>query len=173
VWFVVALVCAGCSGASGPVPFAHVFDPCAPLAIAADGADASELATIEDASLLWREVGITGPLEPGASDAVAVAFGAAAPGVYGFYDDDAATIHVSDALSADQRAIVLAHELGHAFGLVHVTGRESVMSSGNLTIPPTVEDRADLVALWGDCARSRAGEAHAPSQASGLHDLGR
>ena len=152
MWIVLALVSVGCSDASELVPPEHVFDPCAPLAIAGVDANAAELASIADASQLWGDVGISGPLETGAGDSVGVAFGAAAPGVFGFYDDAAAIIHVSDALTAGQRAIVIAHELGHAFGLVHVTGRGSVMNAGNLTIVPTDEDRGDVAALWGDCA---------------------
>ena len=55
------------------------------------------------------------------------------------------------ALSADRR--VIAHELGHAFGLFHVPASEriSLMNPGNLTTPPTTADQAALAALWGSC----------------------
>lgn len=73
---------------------------------------------------------------------------------HGFYDDEAGVIYLNDQL-ADRRqlAIVLAHELGHAFGLVHVSPAErtSLMNPGNLTTPPTDEDQAALEALWGRC----------------------
>lgn len=146
------LVLVGCSDATESASFEHVFDACAPLALAPVNATDAERASIGDAGGLWSDVGITGPLEGGAVDSVGIAFGAAAPGVYGFYDDAAATIHVSDALSTDQTSIVIAHELGHAFGLVHVTDRASVMNAGNLTVVPTDDDRAAVAALWGDCA---------------------
>jgi len=47
----------------------------------------------------------------------------------------------------------VAHELGHAFGLVHVpqSERTSLMNPGNISTPPTVEDQAALAALWGTC----------------------
>jgi predicted Zn-dependent protease len=50
-------------------------------------------------------------------------------------------------------AIVVAHELGHAFGLVHidVATRASLMNPGNLTTPPTDADQRALEALWGAC----------------------
>jgi Zn-dependent peptidase ImmA (M78 family) len=78
----------------------------------------------------------------------------AAPGVFGFYDDVDVKLEISDALSDDQRAIVIAHELGHAFGLVHVaaTERASVMNVANLRIAPTAADQLAVAALWGDCA---------------------
>jgi predicted Zn-dependent protease len=48
---------------------------------------------------------------------------------------------------------VIAHELGHAFGLVHVSPdtRPSVMNPGNTTVAPNDGDRAALEALWGTC----------------------
>jgi hypothetical protein len=48
-------------------------------------------------------------------------------------------------------ADVIAHEIGHAFGLVHVTGRASVMNAGNIDVAPNAGDAADLSALWGAC----------------------
>lgn len=128
-------------------------DACAPLALTTT-AGGAELASITQASALWAAVGITGPSEPGASETVAVAFVPSAPGVFGFYDDVAVTLDISDALDDDQRAIVIAHELGHAFGLVHVppSERASVMNAGNLAIAPTAADRLAVAALWGDCA---------------------
>jgi hypothetical protein len=103
---------------------------------------------------LWTAVGVTGPGQPGATASVAVEFVPSTPGVFGFYDDEALTLDISDALSDDQRAIVIAHELGHAFGLVHVppTERISVMNAGNLATVPTPADQLAVAALWGDCA---------------------
>ena len=140
---------------SATAPFAHVVDACAPIALTST-ASGAELASIARASALWTAVGITGPGEAttGASANVAVTFVAAAPGVFGFYDDVAVTLEISDALSDDQRAIVIAHELGHAFGLVHVSPAEraSVMNAANLTTAPTAGDQLAVAALWGDCA---------------------
>ena len=50
-------------------------------------------------------------------------------------------------------SIAVAHELGHAFGLAHVTGRASVMNAGNGTVRPNAADALLFAQLWGTCAR--------------------
>jgi hypothetical protein len=151
---VLALTSAACSeDPSATAPFAHVVDACAPIALTSS-ATGAELASVAQAAGLWTDVGVTGPGAPDPIAAVAVQFVPAAPGVFGFYDDVDVTLEISNALSDDQRAIVIAHELGHAFGLVHVPSAEraSVMNAGNLSVIPTADDRLAVSALWGDCA---------------------
>ncbi|MEO6773717.1 MAG: hypothetical protein ABI467_11970 [Kofleriaceae bacterium] len=151
---MLAVTTVACSeDPSATAPFAHVVDACAPIALTST-ATGAELASITRASALWSEVGVTGPGAPDAVVNIAIAFVPATPGVYGLYDDVDVALEISDALADDQRAIVIAHELGHAFGLVHVptTTRASVMNAGNLRITPTTDDQLAVAALWGDCA---------------------
>ena len=92
----------------------------------------------------------------GDSGEVTIVFRPASGAFYGFYDDTTATVYVNvDLADRAQRAIVIAHELGHALGLVHVSPstRASVMNPGNVTIAPDDGDRAALAAIWGSCAR--------------------
>jgi predicted Zn-dependent protease len=146
---IVLFACAACT-ASETAP-SRAFDACAPLEVAAP---AAEFATVDRAIAAWQALGITAPTRASAADRVAIVFTAAPAGAYGYYDGDAATIYVDADLGDDPRGITLAHELGHALGLVHVAASEraSVMNPGNLTVAPTAEDRDAVVALWGACA---------------------
>ena len=128
--------------AEGPPP--PVFDACAPLAITGD-----DLATIDGAEALWNGVGVTSLGEAGGASIPVVFQAGAAPEDYGLYAGSA--IYMNDDLDAEQRVIVLAHELGHAIGLVHVTDRDSVMNPGNLVITPTAADAAAVTSRWGSC----------------------
>ncbi len=128
--------------AEGPPP--PVFDACAPLAITGD-----DLATIGAAEALWNAVGVTTLGEAGGASIPIVFEAGAAPEEYGLYAGSA--IYMNDDLDAAQRVIVLAHELGHAIGLVHVTDRGSVMNPGNLVITPTSDDATAVTSRWGSC----------------------
>jgi hypothetical protein len=75
---------------------------------------------------------------------------AAAPS-HGYFDPPTGQILINEALSAHELVVTIAHEVGHAFGLAHVSGRPSVMTQGNLKIEPTEGDFAELVAMWGAC----------------------
>ena len=95
-------------------------------------------------------------LKPGAT--LEVQFEAAATAFHGLYDDERGVVIVNSAIADPEvLAIVIAHELGHAFGLEHRSDRTSVMNSGNLSTAPTDDDRAQVNALWGPCdARPRS-----------------
>jgi Zn-dependent peptidase ImmA (M78 family) len=104
-----------------------------------------------DAQALWRDRGAPA-LGLRADTTVNVVFEEAADAFHGLYDDSTGVIYINTALTDPRELqIVIAHELGHAFGLPHVTGRASVMNPGNLTVTPNAEDQAALEALWGSC----------------------
>lgn len=132
---------------------ARTFDPCEPVALAAPGASAEQLASIDDAIALWRARGITAFAVTDAPQ-VTIVFRDAAPSLYGFYDDTTATVYINTALvDPSERAITIAHELGHSLALVHVPAaqRASVMNPGNVTVTPTDGDVAALAQQWGAC----------------------
>ena len=133
----------------------RVYDACAALELSAPDASAAELAAIDAALAAWAAVGVTAPTRAAADATVDVRFEPSNPALYGYYDPDTATILVITQLTdPSERAITIAHEVGHALGLVHIptTVRSSVMNPGNLQVAPTSDDRDALVARWGACA---------------------
>lgn len=140
---------AACSSQAGP---ALTFDPCQPTAITATGATADQLASIDDAIAMWQAERVS--LVRSDTGPIAIEFRDASATIYGFYDDATAMIYINNDLAdRSPRAIAVAHELGHALGLVHVppATRASVMNPGNLAIAPDDGDAAALAAVWGDC----------------------
>lgn len=129
------------------------FDPCASTVVSAPRATTDQLASIDDAIAMWRADGVTG-LGRGDTAEITVDFREAADSIYGFYDVTTATLYVNTRLAdPGQRAVAIAHELGHALGLLHVPAetRISVMNPGNLTTEPTSSDSLALQSLWGAC----------------------
>jgi hypothetical protein len=134
-------------------------DPCATLVVTAGDATAVERDGIAGALALWRDRGVA------AFDATAAAGAAPAGAIEIRFEDAAAAFHGVFDPAADQilinrdladRAtlgIVIAHELGHVFGLIHIApaARLSLMNPGNLITPPTDDDQRALEALWGSC----------------------
>jgi hypothetical protein len=151
----LVLLCAGCAGSSGGTTIATTFDPCDPPSVVAQaGASDAQNAGIAGALALWRAHGAP-LLGTSATGTIEVRFQHAAPLFRGFYDDHAGVIYINDDLSDPQTlAIVVAHELGHAFGLYHISPdvRPSVMNPGNVTVTPTDEDQRTLEASWGVCS---------------------
>lgn len=141
-----------CSSSSSAIE--HTFDACDPVQLDAPDATDAQLASIDEATVLWNAVAVTAPSRVASSaSALQIVFEPAGPATYGYYDDVASAIYINVDLSDDERAITIAHELGHAFGLVHIppAQRLSVMNAGNLTVAPTTADAAAIQDIWGSC----------------------
>jgi hypothetical protein len=156
VAFVLAAA-AACTGPSGPTVEGKTFDPCTPPTVVV-GADATpaQASGVTAALALWRARGAP-DLGTASGPQVPVQFQTASPLSHGYYDPDAGIIYINnDLVSPDTLAIVIAHELGHAFGLVHIPTdvRRSVMNPGNLEVVPDEEDERALAAVWGACSSS-------------------
>ena len=82
----------------------------------------------------------------------------AAPPFHGFYDAPSGQVFINTDLSGAPLTITIAHEIGHAFGLVHIPAdqRSSVMNPNNLVVEPTAEDVDTLANRWGGCLASDA-----------------
>jgi hypothetical protein len=155
VLLLFATTFAACTTQTAQTEPRTVFDACNPPHVVADsGATTDQAAGIAAAIASWQAHGA--PALGNASDAVVpVRFQPAAPFFHGLYDDAAGVIYINDDLTAvDTLTIVIAHELGHAFGLVHVSPdvRPSVMNPGNVLTPPNDDDAKALAVLWGACA---------------------
>jgi hypothetical protein len=149
----IASLAACTGGGGGDTTIDNKHDACAPLALVSTTASDKQLEAMEAGQALWREYGAPG-LGLRADTTLEVRFEKAAPAFYGLYDDERRLIFINTSLaSPEQMAIVIAHEVGHAFGLEHVSADEriSVMNPANLSTPPNAEDQAALGALWGTC----------------------
>jgi len=139
-----------CAGGDTTIDVVH--DPCGGVTLASAVDSTLQDQGIDAAIALWVARGI---VVGHAADTpvVEVVFEPASQAFHGVYDDERGVIYINDGLTdPEQLAIVIAHELGHAFGLVHVSGRPSLMNKGNLVTPPTANDLLDLQALWGTCS---------------------
>ncbi len=143
--FIVLFVTACGGTADTTINITH--DPCAGVTLDG-GSPGLQRNGIAEAIALWSASGVT--LPDGAE--IPVLFERASQAFRGVYDDERGIIHINDGITElDPLSIVIAHELGHAFGLPHVSDRPSLMNPSNLTQPPTDEDRLAVVALWGEC----------------------
>jgi hypothetical protein len=150
------LFCAtGCD--DGPQHFWMVFDPCDPLILEPEAVTDEQLAAIERAIAMWNDVaevnvGFTGPV-----DARRLRLEVIETEWYmGRFDDLEGEIEIASRVTdMDVFSIVVAHELGHAFGLYHVDAgdRVSVMNKGNKDVPPNPGDVDVLAHMWGSCIR--------------------
>lgn len=143
------------------------FDPCQPLALTTDAdVSASQRAGVAAGMALWTAVmpvqlsltEETGGAPTVETPAVPVHFQAAAANFHGLYDPSVAQIFINRELGGAPLAIAVAHEVGHAFGLAHVSASErpSIMNPGNLTVEPNAADADTLISAWGDCRGTSA-----------------
>lgn len=161
---IAASLSAGCTDESGGAP-GLTFDACAPLDIGVSPALTSEqMQGVTDALAMWNQAAGTAlatPTVASSASLIPLTFQFAAPPFHGLYDDRAGHIYVNEDLTdVDPLRITIAHEIGHAFGLPHVSPsvRPSLMNSGNTTIGITGEDVDALAALWGRCAPTSTSE---------------
>jgi hypothetical protein len=135
------------------------FDACAPLTIVTDAGLTDTQATgIAAAMPLWNDRAGTHLMMGGAQAAVGlpIHFQNAGPPFHGLYDAPSGQVYINTDLAGAPLAITIAHEIGHAFGLVHIPAdqRSSVMNPNNLVTEPTAEDIDTLALRWGGCVVS-------------------
>lgn len=134
------------------VTIARTVDACSPLALVSAAPTEIQTAGMQGAQELWRDRGAPA-LGRRAGSTMEVRFDEAASAFHGLYDDQEGVIYINRGIANERvMSIVIAHELGHAFGMHHVTDRPSVMNPGNLDIAPTAEDQLAIEAMWGACS---------------------
>jgi len=147
----------GC-GQSDPL-IDQQFDICGPIGLDLGGATPAQRSGVVAAIGYWRgrNVDLLADHPIDGAPTIPIVFQPANSIYRGYYDDEAAIIYINEDLDSDPgaRAITIAHELGHAFGLHHVPAdeRDSLMNPHNLTIGPTLEDERQLTLLWGSCTQ--------------------
>jgi len=138
-------------------PHAVTFDPCRVTIVTEAGCTQAELASVDAGLGLWNDAAGLQLARDVSTEtrSLLVRFEDAYPAFRGEYDDERGIALVNRQLTDPYaRAITVAHEVGHAFGLKHVDPdeRASLMNPGNIEVMPTRQDVARLRALWGDCS---------------------
>jgi len=165
-------VVAGC-GSGGPDESGPpvLFDACAALQVVTDpGVSDVYAAGVAAGIALWNErAGTRLTMGAGAAACAGAAAGAdagapglpihfqtAAPPFHGLYDAPGGQVFINTDLDGEALTITITHEIGHAFGLVHIPAgeRPSVMNPNNLVVEPTPEDVDTLAMRWGVCLAS-------------------
>jgi hypothetical protein len=143
--------CLAACGAPADQTIDITHDVCSPITVSSPTGTAEQLAGIDAAIALWADRGAAS-ISQAEPPSIVIEFAEAAPNFHGLYDDEQGIVFVNRVITdPDILSIVIAHELGHAFGLNHTKDHASVMRPGNLVTPPTEEDRLELERLWGRC----------------------
>ena len=150
----------GCGAGNGVSSGDDVaFDACAPVPLLTDdGLTDTQAAGVAGAIALWN--GRAGTQLTLATDRTApglpIHFQNAGAPFHGLYDAPTGQVFINTDLSGAPLAITITHEIGHAFGLVHIPAdqRVSVMNPNNLVVEPTAEDVDTLAMRWGVCLAS-------------------
>jgi hypothetical protein len=157
VWCLSAIFGAACGGSPPDETIDVKFDPCEVSIVSAAGSTPTELEGVDRGLGMWNEAaGLSLARDTVlVSPALVIRFQDAYPAFRGAYDDEHGIAYINRRLSDPYaRAVTVAHEVGHAFGLTHVdpAERASLMNPGNIEILPTPDDVALLRASWGDCS---------------------
>jgi hypothetical protein len=166
------------AGCGAPDPAAGTatglrFDPCAEVILVADeDLPGSAMAGVAAGLDSWNKVAgahlavvrRSAASSAGAVPTVPIHFQAAGAPFHGLYDPERGEIFINTDLAGHGEAVAVAHEVGHAFGLVHVSTdeRRSVMNPNNLEEEPNAGDVATLAAGWGGSCPSD-GQTPAPA----------
>jgi hypothetical protein len=154
-----------CGG--GPALILNTHSACHPVQIIPDPkSNDDQKASMQDAADMWNKLGLTQlTLEPTLhAGQVPIRFEDAPPAFFGVYEDTIGEIVINTVVNERHaRARVMAHELGHAYGLFHVdpSKRVSVMNPGNWKVEPTSADNQTLLDTWPDCTQVQTSTAGA------------
>jgi hypothetical protein len=158
----LAIGCGGGSALSNDGPDV-AFDACAPLPLITDvGLSEAQAAGIAAAIPLWNDragthlmMAVDHQTAPG-TPGLPIHFQDAGAPFHGLYDAPSGQVFINTDLAGAPLAVTIAHEIGHAFGLVHISAdqRSSVMNPNNLVVEPTAEDVDTLATRWGGCLAS-------------------